>query len=100
MRKFLFMVAMVVVITTIVRRLVPAERRADFQESLTHAPGAMMERGMEMMPENSPPKVMMSAFRRFEEQNDEVVRLLRSQNRLLRKQNTILEAAVASDSSE
>jgi hypothetical protein len=43
---------------------------------------------------------MMSWFRRFEEQNDELVRLLRSQNRLLRKQNTILEAAVAGDTSE
>ncbi len=100
MTRLFFMVAMVVGIAVAVRRLVPAERRAEFQESLAHAPGAMMERGMEMMPENSPPKVMMSSFRRFEEQNEEVVRLLRSQNRLLRKQNTILEAAVAGDSSE
>ena len=100
MKKLLLLVAVVVGIATAVRRLVPAERRSELQESLAQAPGAMMERGMEMMPENSPPKVMMSSFRRLEEQNDEVVRLLRSQNRLLRKQNTILEAAVASDSSE
>ena len=100
MKKLFLMVAVVVGIAAVVRRLVPAERRAEFQESLAQAPGAMMEHCMDMMPEDSPPKVMVSSFRRFEEQNDELVRLLRSQNRLLKKQNTILEAAVAGDSSE
>jgi hypothetical protein len=100
MRKLFFMVVAVAGIAAVVRRLVPTERRAELQDSLAQAPGAMMEHCMEMMPEDSPPKVMMSSFRRFEEQNDELVRLLRSQNRLLKKQNTILEAAVASDSSE
>jgi hypothetical protein len=94
------MVALVVGIAAVVRRLAPAERRSEFRDSLAQAPGAMIEHCMAMMPEDSPPKVMVSSFRRFEEQNDELVRLLRSQNRLLRKQNTILEAAVASDSSE
>ncbi|MCH8815239.1 MAG: hypothetical protein IH957_09130 [Chloroflexi bacterium] len=100
MKKFLFMVAVVVGVAAAVRRLVPAERRAEFRESLAHAPGAMMEHGMEMMPEDSLPKVVMSSMRRFEEQNDELAALLRKQNRLLKKQNTILEAAVAGDSSE
>jgi hypothetical protein len=94
------MVGVLIGIAVAVRRVVPAERRAELQESLGRAPGAMIEHCMAMMPEDSPPKVMVSSFRRFEEQNDELVRLLRSQNRLLRKQNTILEAAVAGDSSE
>ena len=100
MRRLFFMVGVLIGVTVAVHRVVPAERRAEFQEHLGHGAGAMMERGMGMLPEDSPPKAMMSWFRRLEEQNDELVRLLRSQNRLLRKQNTILEAAVAGDSSE
>ncbi|MFQ5472640.1 MAG: hypothetical protein ACE5FA_07135 [Dehalococcoidia bacterium] len=100
MTRVFFMVAVAVGIAAVVRRLVPAERRSELQESLAQVPAAMMEHCMEMMPEDSPPKVMMSSFRRFEEQNDEITRLLRSQNRLLKRQNAILEAAVASDSSE
>jgi len=99
MKKLFLMVAMVVGIATVVRRLSP-ERRAELQESLAQAPGAMMEHCMEMMPEDSPPKVMMSSMRRFEEQNDVLAALLREQNKLLKKQTAILEAAVASESNE
>ena len=53
-----------------------------------------MERGMKMMPEDSPPKVMMSTMRRLEEQNDKLATLIRTQNKLLRKQNALLKAAV------
>ena len=93
MRKLLFLVAIGIGIVALLRRVLPAEQRAHLQENLSSVPGAMMERCMEMMPEDSPPKVMMSAMRRFEEQNDELARLLRAQNKLLRKQNDILKAA-------
>jgi len=53
----------------------------------------MMEHCMDMMPEDSPPKVMMSTMRRLEEQNTELARLLRAQNKLMRKQNDLLKAA-------
>ncbi len=65
--------------------LFPAERRAHLCEGLGHMPGAMMERCMQSMPADSPPKVMMSGLRRIQEQNDEVIVLLRQQNDLLRQ---------------
>ncbi len=55
---------------------------------------------MDAMPDDSPPKVMVSAMRRFEDQNDELVSLLREQNKLLRKQNAILEEAASAAESE
>lgn len=90
MRKLLFMVAIGIGIVALLRRVLPAEQRARLRENISSVPGAMME----MMPEGSPPKVMMSTVRRLEEQSDEVARLLRAQNKLLRKQNDILKAAV------
>lgn len=89
MRKLLFMVAIGIGIVALLRRVLPAEQRARLRENISSAPSAMME----MMPEGSPPKVMMSTMRRLEEQSDEVARLLRAQNKLLRKQNDILKAA-------
>ncbi len=92
MRKLLIMVAIGIGIVALLRRVLPAEQRARVQENLSSVPGAMMDHCMEMMPENSPPKVMMSTLRRLEEQNDKLARLLRAQNKLLRKQNDILKA--------
>jgi hypothetical protein len=92
MRKLLLMVAIGIGVVALLRRVLPAEQRDRLQENLSRAPGAMMEHCMEMMPEDSPPKVMMSTMRRLEEQNDELARLLRRQNKLLRKQNDILQA--------
>ncbi len=37
------------------------------------------------LPEDSPPKVIMTGIRRMQEQNDEVLALLREQNDLLRE---------------
>ena len=93
MRKLLLMVVIGIGIVALLRRVLPAEQRVRLQENLSSVPGVVMERGMEMMPEASPPKVMMSTMRRIEEQNDKLARLLRAQNKLLRKQNDILKAA-------
>ena len=94
MRKLLFMVAIGIGIVALLRRVLPAEQRAHLQENLSSVPGAMMERCMEMMPEDSPPRAMMSTMRRIEEQNDKLATLIRTQNKLLRKQNDLLKAAV------
>ncbi len=51
----------------------------------------MKERWREIE-ERMPPVVMMSSMRRFEEQNDQLVALIRKLNKLLRKQNQILQA--------
>ena len=94
MTKLLFLAAIVLGSVVAVRRLLPAERRTQLREALAQMPAAMMERGMEAMPEDSPPKVMMSAMRRFEEQNEELAALLREQNELLRKTLKPTEAAM------
>ncbi len=99
MRKLLIMVAIGVGAVALLRRVLPPEQRASLGEDLARVPGAMMEHCMDMMPEDSPPKVMMSSLRRFEEQNDELAKLLREQTRLLKKQNDILKAATPAASS-
>lgn len=95
MKTLLFLIAVVAGGAIAVSRLVPAERRSRLREGLLEMPGAMMERCMEAMPDDSPPKAMMSSLQRLEEQNGELVTLLRSQNELLRSQNEILQAASA-----
>lgn len=98
--KLLFLMAIVLGSAVAVRRLVPAERRAQFRESLIQMPATMMERCMEALPEDSPPRVMTSGIRRMQEQNDELVVLLREQNKLLRKQTEILQAAASAGESQ
>ena len=45
----------------------------------------MMERMMRSMPEDSPPKLIMSVLPRLREQNDQILALLKEQNDLLRQ---------------
>ena len=82
MKKLLFRLAILVGIVYAVRTLLEDEGR---RERLSHLPATAMERGMEMMPEDSPPKVMMSGLRRLQEQSDQLLALLREQNELLRE---------------
>ncbi len=100
MKKLLFLATIAVVTAAAVRRLVPAERRAQMREGLIQMPATMMEQRMEAMPEDSPPKVMTSGIRRMQEQNDEIVALFREQNKLLRKQNDLLQAVVSAAESQ
>ncbi len=44
-----------------------------------------MEHMMASLPENSPPKLVMSVLPRLHSQNDEIIRMLREQNALLRE---------------
>ena len=81
MTKVLLLTAVLVGGAMAARRLLTAERR----EGLSRLPATMMERCMEHMPEDSPPKVMTSGIRRMQEQNDELLALLREQNDLLRE---------------
>ena len=100
MKKLFFLMAVVLGTAVVVRRLVPSERRTQLRESLAQMPMTMMERCMEIMPEDSPPKVMMSAMRRFEEQNDELLGLIREHNKLMKKQTDILQAAASAGESQ
>lgn len=47
--------------------------------------GRIMERMMERLPPDSPPKLVMSILPRLREQNDDIIALLREQNELLRQ---------------
>lgn len=53
--------------------LLPPERRTQVRERLAH------------MPDDSPPKVLMSGVRRIQDQNDAIIAYLREQNDLLRQ---------------
>lgn len=45
----------------------------------------MMKRMMDAMPEDSPPKLVMTILPRVQEQNDQILALLKEQNDLLRR---------------
>ena len=79
--------------TVAVRRGLPTERRAKIRERLSKAPGAVMERMMERMPEDAPPKVMTSGIRHLQEQNEELLALLREQNELLRERAPVVKSS-------
>ena len=81
MKKLLVLVAIMLGGAYAVRGLLAEERR----ERLARLPATLMERCMEMMPEDSPPMVMMSSLRRLQEQNEELLVLQREQNGLLRE---------------
>ena len=81
MKKLLVLVAIMLGGAYAVRSLLADERR----ERLARLPATLMERCMEMMPEDSPPMVMMSSLRRLQEQNEELLALQREQNELLRE---------------
>ncbi len=81
MKRLLFRVAILLGVAYAIRGLLSGERR----ERLARLPAAMMEQCMEMMPEDSPPMVMMSSLRRLQEQNEELLALQREQNELLRE---------------
>lgn len=45
-----------------------------------------MERIMASLPEDSPPKLIMSLLPQLRDQNDQIIRMLKEQNELLREQ--------------
>ena len=81
MKKLLVRVAILLGVAYAIRGLLGSEPR----ERLAQLPATMMERCMAMMPEDSPPMVMMSCLRRLQEQNEELIALQREQNELLRE---------------
>ncbi len=89
MTRVLLLIAILLGGAIAARRLLTAERC----EGLSRLPGTLMERCMEQMPEESPPKVMMSSLRRMQEQNEQLLTLLREQNDLLRERLTIQKAS-------
>jgi hypothetical protein len=60
--------------------IVTPARRSRF----SRMPEAMMRRCLEHMPEDLPPKAITSGVRQIQQQNDEILALLREQKELLR----------------
>jgi hypothetical protein len=84
MRKLLALGAVMVGGVIVVRALLPSEGR--------RVPGRfgalrqrIMARMLAGMPPESPPKLVMSILPRLQQQNDEIVSLLREQGELLRR---------------
>ena len=94
MKKLLMLVAILIGGAYTVRVLLGGERR----ERLARLPATMMERCMEMMPEDSPPKVMMSGMRELQEQSAELLALLRE--RLPAQESASLESPAPSAESQ
>ena len=87
MMKILFLVLLSLAGSLVVRQLLHDEQG----DRLAHLPVTLIEKCMEMMPEDSPPKVMMSGLQRIQEQNDELLGLQREQNELLRERLRVQE---------
>ncbi len=85
MKRMLLLTAVVFGIVYAVRSLLVGERR----EQIAHLPMTMMERCMEMMPEDAPPKALMSGVEKIQAQNEETLSLLREQNALLRERTRV-----------
>ncbi len=61
------------------------EPRRRFSSAVRQRMLKRMERMMASLPEGAPPKLVMSVLPRLREQNDEILRMLREQNELLRE---------------
>ncbi len=85
MKRVLMLTAVVLGITYAVRSLLDGERR----EQIAHLPMTMMERCMEMMPDDAPPKALMSGVDKIQTQNEQMLALLREQNELLRERTRV-----------
>ena len=95
MKRLFFLIAIWVGGAIAVREILSPERR----ERISHLPEStrarMMERMcsmMEEMPDDSPPKLVTSILPRLQEQNDQILALLREQNDLLRERGSAAES--------
>jgi hypothetical protein len=70
----------------IVFRFLPRPLRGRLTSSVRHRMGERMKQMMAGLPEDSPPKLIMSILPKLQEQNDQIIAMLREQNELLRQQ--------------
>jgi hypothetical protein len=73
MKKILFMMLVIIGGAYAVRQLLDEEKGGGLAQHCVN----MMGRMMEGMPDDAPPKFMMTSLRRIEEQNEEILALLR-----------------------
>jgi hypothetical protein len=92
MKRLLFLTTVLAGAAVVLGRILPPERRESISQMRESMRGRMRERMMERMrrimeemPDDSPPKLVMSTLPRLQEQNDQILALLREQNDLLRE---------------
>ena len=83
--KRLIALGAVVVGGVIAFRSLPRVPRRRFRAAVSRRMLQRMERMMASLPENSPPKLIMSVLPRLRDQNEQIIAMLQDQNELLRK---------------
>ena len=76
-----------------IRRALPPERRASIREGVARASGSMVDRARKRIPDQFAPIAVPSGIRHLQEQNDELLALMREQNELLRTRQAGSESA-------
>jgi type II secretory pathway component PulJ len=67
-------------------RFLPRESRDRLTSGVKHRMIKGMEQMMASLPEDAPPKLVMSILPKVKAQNDQIIAMLREQNELLRAQ--------------
>jgi hypothetical protein len=71
--------------TIVFRRALPAERRDRIRQGVSRASASTLERVKKRMPDEFAPMAVPSGIRHLQEQNEELLTLIREQNQLLRE---------------
>ena len=74
------------------RRALPAERRARIRDGVSHMSSSTLARVKEHMPDQFAPMAVPSGIRHLQDQNEELLALIREQNELLREHQQSEEA--------
>jgi hypothetical protein len=84
--KGLFALGAVALGAAVAYRYVPRQSRGRLGDAVGRRVMQRMERMMASLPEGAPPKLVMTVLPRLQEQNEQIIAMLREQNELLRKQ--------------
>jgi len=98
MKKLVFPIAILFGGAMALRLLLPREGReriSQMRATMRSRMAERMGRMMEEMPDDSPPKLFMSTMRRLQEQNDELLALMREQNAILRERLRARESSTS-----
>ena len=76
-------------------RCLPREVRGRLTSAIKHRISQHCEHMMADLPEGSPPKLVMSVLPKLQEQNDQIIVMLREQNELLREHQRSSAATTA-----
>ncbi len=84
--------------TIALRRALPAERRAQIRKDVSHISSSTLAKVKEHMPDQFAPMTIPSSIRRLQDQNEELLALIRDQNEMLREYHQSAEIPTAGKS--